>query len=411
MSAIYSEVDEVANETIEVTENRCYGMKKSPVDMESVPPPPPLLLLSPSPPLPSRIRKNPMQNSEVDETIELTDRMTKSPVNIIGTKRAFNKKPIVVFVLIAALFLCTVSACIAFTVKIFQLQSQIAALERSWQKSYSDIDVSFQQHQSLEDMLYRNWTERYDSLQNNLDILQQQSIQNFSESMSSIQRQATSVSTLSQLLSSIVDKTQLLELYGVTSCATLPPSSPSGYYWVRASNGSAVRVHCDMTRSCGGVTGGWVRVAELDMTNSSHQCPRDLTERTIDDIRTCTINSTSSFVCSAVIVPTISEYSEVCGKIIAYQLGATAAFRIADYFCDTATGRRFIHSQFYPADPLWDGVGCGPLSTCCSFNNPPWFYKQLPQPTTDNIEMRLCRMDSSVNRIDVLIESIEMFVR
>ena len=74
-----------------------------------------------------------------------------------------------------------------------------------------------------------------------------------------------------------------------------------------------------------------------------------------------------------------------------------------DYFCDTATGRRFIHSQFYPADPLWDGVGCGPLSTCCSFNNPPWFYKQLPQPTTDNIEMRLCRMDSSVNRIDVLI--------
>ena len=61
--------------------------------------------------------------------------------------------------------------------------------------------------------------------------------------------------------------------YLLDSCAALPPSSPSGYYWVRASNGSAVSVYCDMTRSCGGVTGGWMRVAELDMTNSSHQCP------------------------------------------------------------------------------------------------------------------------------------------
>lgn len=69
-------------------------------------------------------------------------------------------------------------------------------------------------------------------------------------------------------------------------------------------------------------------MAELDMRNSDHQCPSDLRERTISGIRTCTINSSSSFVCSAVIIPTISEYSEVCGKIIAYQLGATEAFRI-----------------------------------------------------------------------------------
>ena len=37
------------------------------------------------------------------------------------------------------------------------------------------------------------------------------------------------------------------------SCAALSPSSPSGYYWVNASKGSAVRVYCDMTRSCGNV--------------------------------------------------------------------------------------------------------------------------------------------------------------
>ena len=56
-----------------------------------------------------------------------------------------------------------------------------------------------------------------------------------------------------------------LSTFSVLSCAALPPFSPSGYYWVRASNGSTVRVYCDMTRSCGGVTGGWMRVAELDI--------------------------------------------------------------------------------------------------------------------------------------------------
>ena len=28
---------------------------------------------------------------------------------------------------------------------------------------------------------------------------------------------------------------------------------------------------------------------------------------------------------------------------------------------------------------------------CCDLNNPPWFRKQLPSATTDNIEMCLCR--------------------
>ena len=45
------------------------------------------------------------------------------------------------------------------------------------------------------------------------------------------------------------------------------------------SNGSAVHVYCsDMTLSCGGVTGGWMRVAELNMTDTSQQCPSGLVE-------------------------------------------------------------------------------------------------------------------------------------
>ena len=100
------------------------------------------------------------------------------------------------------------------------------------------------------------------------------------------------------------------------SCAALPPSSPSGYYWVMASNGSAVRVYCDMTRSCGNITGGWVRVAELDMTNSNHQCPSGLTQHNDSNIRTCR-RMESSGGCSSVMINIPYSYSKVCGRVIA----------------------------------------------------------------------------------------------
>ena len=40
------------------------------------------------------------------------------------------------------------------------------------------------------------------------------------------------------------------------------------------------RVFCDMTLTCKGVGGGWMQVAKLDMTNSSHQCPSGTRLRT-----------------------------------------------------------------------------------------------------------------------------------
>ena len=57
----------------------------------------------------------------------------------------------------------------------------------------------------------------------------------------------------------------------------------------------------------------------------------------------------------------------------------------------------------YSNDPLWDGDGCTAPNPCCSFNNPPWFYKQLPQPTTDNIEMRVCKEDVAIEIVEIYI--------
>ena len=63
-------------------------------------------------------------------------------------------------------------------------------------------------------------------------------------------------------------------------------------------------------------------------------------------------------------------------------------------------------NRFHPEDPLWDGMGCGPSSTCCSFNNPPWFLKQLSSPTTNDIEMRVC---AGVND-ETPIKMIELYI-
>ena len=49
-------------------------------------------------------------------------------------------------------------------------------------------------------------------------------------------------------------------------------------------------------------------------------------------------------------------------------------------------------------------------NSCCSFNNPPWFHKQLPEPTTDDMEMRVCADELQANE-DIGIESFEIYVR
>ena len=85
-----------------------------------------------------------------------------------------------------------------------------------------------------------------------------------------------------------------------------------------------------------------------------------------------------------------------------------------DYFCDTALSVRYgsVPLKLHTSKPLWDGEGCGSSDTCCSFpggsSTPPWFAKDLPSPTTDNIEMRVCRPDSSGT---TPIEIVELYVQ
>ena len=248
-------------------------------------------------------------------------------------------------------------------------------------------------------------------------------------------------------------------------------SALSGLYWVENSTGSAVQVFCDMDRHCCNSTGGWVRVANLNMSDPNQSCPDDFA--LIPEPRSCGKHRkgcvSTTFETGGI------QYSKVCGRILAYQEGepdafktyvanrtltledlyldgvsvthglnprhhiwsfvaahdesqSTPSYRICpctranenytsivppfieeDYFCDTGS-REKVEDRFYIDDPLWDGQGCGENSTCCGWNNPPWFCKELPRATNDTIEVRLC---SSSARHDehTPIALIEMYTQ
>ena len=224
---------------------------------------------------------------------------------------------------------------------------------------------------------------------------------------------------------------------------------------------------------CNG-TPGWRRVAFINMTDTSYNCPTGL-NLTSYSKRTCGRSHTNSFECSSTTFSVGGlPYSRVCGRIRGYQFGTTSAFYYAsgrqgidgyyvdgvslthgivgsrqhiwtfaaglsevttrypneccpcdisvynvvpsfvgdDYFCESG-----LHSEwsgnfiFYPNDVLWDGQDCTSTSTCCQLNNPPWFTKNLPTNTTDDIELRICIDYPTSASNDVPIELVELYVQ
>ena len=97
------------------------------------------------------------------------------------------------------------------------------------------------------------------------------------------------------------------------SCSAISADCPSGYYWVRSSSGTAVQVYCDMDRVCGcSSTGGWTRIANLDMRNTSQQCPSAWALITTPT-RVCGRTTNSASCDSAVFATNGIQYSHICG--------------------------------------------------------------------------------------------------
>ena len=83
-----------------------------------------------------------------------------------------------------------------------------------------------------------------------------------------------------------------------------------------------------------------------------------------------------------------------------------------DYFCESGYIWPGTHNlfSFHSEDPLWDGDGYHSSSTCCTLNNPPYFTKYLDNPTTDDIELRLCCYQPS-DIENIAVELVEIYVK
>ena len=255
------------------------------------------------------------------------------------------------------------------------------------------------------------------------------------------------------LLISILNNPNLLF---TVSCATIyatSNSSPSGFYWFRAPNGSFVSMYCDMDRTCGSVAGGWTRLVKWDMSDCNDQCPPDFIPQNYFarscGIRLSLVNSECSMTNFS--LPNKMEYSKVCGRVKAYSVGSTNAFMITDIDsvyvdgvslthgapgnrthiwtfaasednskcpCHNVTGSSYEPPSFVGSDyfcdtpvsnsPLW--VDCSHSGSCCHNNTFPWFFKELTERTSDPIELRVCADDTRANE-DVAIELVEIYVQ
>ena len=74
-----------------------------------------------------------------------------------------------------------------------------------------------------------------------------------------------------------------------------------------------------------------------------------------------------------------------------------------NFFCDGTSGS----PSCVTIRLLWNGENC---TNCGSSDNPPWFYRQLQDHTTDDIEMRVCRDEAGSNE-NVAIEAFEFYVQ
>ena len=142
-----------------------------------------------------------------------------------------------------------------------------------------------------------------------------------------------------------------------TSCKDLHYSHhvPSGYYWI-GEIGSAVRVYCNMSLTCGNLTGGWMRVANIDMTNTSQNCPSGLS-LTTSPKRVCDITSGIGCVSNDFDIHGV-QYSHICGRVIGYQKNSLHAFyyHSRGIDADYVFGVSLTHGQS-PRQHIWTFAG------------------------------------------------------
>ena len=235
---------------------------------------------------------------------------------------------------------------------------------------------------------------------------------------------------------------------------TVLPNSPTGYYHVNSRN-----IYCNMGELCG-TGGGWTRLAYLDMSDSTVNCPTGFRLYQSGGVRACGRAVSSGASCSSFLYPSNGiSYSQICGRVVGYQYGTpdgifnhnintnyvdgvsithgsprqhvwtlicgwnekfgscpcssnpSVPFVGSNYFCESGNNNGYSYSLF-TGDPLWDGQGCGGgEASCCSAPGLPWFHRDYGNvTTTDYIELRLCGNEPTSNE-DTPVSFYEIYIQ
>ena len=253
---------------------------------------------------------------------------------------------------------------------------------------------------------------------------------------------------------------------------TCNPQGQSGIYWIRNGptvEEGAHQFFCELEEERCGLR-GLMKVAHISTSEPSSTCPPPLAQYWAYGIKVCgpVINGG----CDSVVFPVHGvEYNYVCGRAVGYSFyyplgfyyGADASYTIDQhylsglsithgvpgsrnhiwsyaagwredisyvyncpcsahsrpepltpdyvgdhYYCDTATYYT-PKVEWYTNNTLWDGKDCYPGSNCCDNDRLPWFWRTLPQETTDDVEVRWCS-SSGIGYDKVSTELLEVFV-
>ena len=241
----------------------------------------------------------------------------------------------------------------------------------------------------------------------------------------------------------------------------------SGYYWIKTDDD--YRVYCDMELTCGGITGGWMRIANID-TNQGDDCPTGW-KRITQPRPLCRGSGDAAGCYSAYFSNNKAKYNSICGKLSGYQQGSTAAFlanhspshsvdapyldgvsitvgnprkhvwsyatgysKVQNtrnikncpcakypgakppiyvqhhYYCESGSTGYTTESAFHGSDLLWDGRGCPAGDDCCSTLGAPWFYRHFTEPESGAVEVRICR-DEVYSNEATLLEQVDLYVQ
>ena len=247
------------------------------------------------------------------------------------------------------------------------------------------------------------------------------------------------------------------------------PIIPSGYYHI-----GNVTIYCYMGELCNS-TGGWTRLAYLNMSLPTENCPPGFQMYNTGGVRACgRVNVNTD--CLPVIFPSNNiSYSEICGRVVGYQhastdaidphfgdhndidghyvdgisitrgsprqhvwtfmsglqdegtnnrnlncpcsVGATVpvqSFIGEHYFCESGNPSYYAwsYNTLYIQDPLWDGQNCGTRElACCSATGLPWFYRNYGNVTTTDYLELRLCCDQIVSDEDVAVGLYEIYVK